>query len=355
VSAGDLTLRGIGKRFGARGALVDVDLDVRAGATLVLLGTSGAGKTTLLRIIAGLETEHEGTVSLGERLLSGPGVRVPPEKRQVGMVFQALELWPHMTVAQHVSFALGCRPRRRKDLPDDTVRSLLAQVGLPDAFRKRLPGTLSGGEQQRVAIARTLAAAPEVILYDEPLANLDPDRRRALRALIRRLSRERGTTLVYVTHDPEEALELGDEIAVLAAGRLVERAAPQALYAQPRTLEGARALGPVTSLRASLRDGQWHTALGVVRTADAERGAEAAGWPATLALLRPEDIAPADGDGASVVVEDVVARTRDWTFRARLGDEVLVGCSADALEIGAHVDVTQVGPAALVPADQEDA
>ena len=236
-------------RVHARRAVLDhVDLDVEAGTSLVLLGSSGAGKTTLLRIIAGLEQADAGRVVLGERVLSDPAICVAPEARRIGMVFQALELWPQMTVAEHLAFGLPGRPRGRAARRHPQVLALAEQVGLPAEILRRRPATLSGGEQQRAAIARTLAAQPDVVLYDEPLANLDPDRRSALRALIRRLAREHATTLVYVTHDPEEALEIGDEIAVMAAGRLVERGAPHDIYSRPRSLAGARALGPVTVL-----------------------------------------------------------------------------------------------------------
>ncbi len=351
MSGGDLALSGIGKVFDEHAALRDVNLEVPAGGSLVLLGSSGAGKTTLLRIIAGLDTADEGTVTLGGRVLSDPAVRVAPEHRRVGMVFQALELWPHMTVAEHLAFGLEGRPRGKKALTNETVRLLAEQVGIAPNLLPRRPDTLSGGEQQRVAIARTLAADPQVILYDEPLANLDPDRRRALRALIRRIARERSTTLVYVTHDPEEALELGDEIAVMADGRVVERGRPQTLYRSPTTLAGARALGPVTALKARVEGGRLHTALGALESS----GADPLDAGATcLALLRPDDVGPGEG-GVEAVIEDVIPRARDWSFRADLAGEAVLGCSDEPLEAGARVALTAQGAASAVPAERSEA
>jgi iron(III) transport system ATP-binding protein len=353
MSAAELVCRGIGMRHrrarADRPVLADVDVRVAAGTSLVLLGSSGAGKTTLLRVIAGLEEADTGEVLLGGEILSDPRVRVPPEHRRIGMVFQALELWPHMSVAEHLAFGLPGRPRGRRAASSAAVRELADQVGLPVSLLGRRPDTLSGGEQQRVAIARTIGAEPDVILYDEPLANLDPDRRRALRALIRRLARERGTTLVYVTHDPDEAVEIGAEIAVMDGGRILERGAPQALYRSPRTLAGARALGPVTALRSTVRDGVIQTALGSLQSTDAERLGAVSSGTACLALLRPEDVRPATAGGATVTIEDVVPRARDWAFRAALDGEEVLGRSDERLELGARIRVAACAPAALVP------
>jgi iron(III) transport system ATP-binding protein len=353
MNAADLVLEGIERHFGAHVALDGLDLEVPAGSSVVLLGTSGAGKTTLLRIVAGLDAADAGRVLIGPRVLSDPDVRVPPEDRRVGMVFQALELWPHMSVAEHLAFGLPGRPRRRAALRHPDVGALAAQVGLDERLLARRPETLSGGEQQRVAIARALAVQPEVLLYDEPLANLDPDRRRALRGLIRALARERRTTLVYVTHDPDEALEIGDQVAVMEAGRIVEQAAPQTLYRSPRTLAGARALGPVTALRGVVEGGALRTALGALAV-DPERLAAAAGWRGCLAVLRPEDV-ETSAEGTAARVEDVVVRGRDWAFRATVDGETVLGRSERPLAAGATVPLAAVAAAALVPAPPEEA
>jgi len=343
MSARDLVCRGLVRTHRRRIVLAGVDLDVAAGSTLVLLGSSGAGKTTLLRIVAGLDRAKAGTVSLGGTLLSDPAILIPPEGRKIGMVFQALELWPQMTVAEHIAFGLHGRPRGRRARRNKTVRALAEQVGLDEALLRRRPATLSGGEQQRAAIARTLAATPDVVLYDEPLANLDPDRRRSLRALIRRLAREHGTTVVYVTHDPEEALEIGDEIAVMDRGQIIERGAPEDVYARPHTLAGARALGPVTLLSGTCRAGRVVTAMGEVAATNL-RAADGA----CRVLWRPEGLRVTSQGGTAMVVDDVVARGRDWAFRASLDGAVIHGRAPDRVEVGATVQVTAGEPVAVL-------
>jgi len=344
VSGADLTCEQILRVHGRRAVLDHIDMEVEAGTSLVLLGSSGAGKTTLLRILAGLEAADGGRVRLGDRLLSDPAILVPPESRRIGMVFQALELWPQMTVAEHLAFGLPGRPRGGAARRHPAVRALAEQVGLPTEILRRRPATLSGGEQQRTAIARTLAAQPDVVLYDEPLANLDPDRRRALRALIRRLAREHGTTLVYVTHDPEEALEIGDEIAVMAAGRIVERGAPHDIYNRPRSLEGARALGPVTVLEGRSDGQRVRTALGehAVTGVQATPGACRVVW-------RPEAVRIVGDGGLTVTVDDVVARGPDWAFTASVDGAVLHGRSSQPPEVATHVHVAADAPAAVLP------
>ncbi len=342
-----LLCRDLTRVHGRRAVLDHVDLDVEAGRSLVLLGSSGAGKTTLLRIVAGLEIADAGSVQLGERVLSEPAVLVPPEERGIGMVFQALELWPQMTVAEHLAFGLPGRPRGWAARRNPQVLDLAEQVGLPFELLKRRPATLSGGEQQRTAIARTLAAKPQVVLYDEPLANLDPDRRRALRALIRRLAREQGTTLVYVTHDPEEALEIGDEIAVMADGRVVEQGTPQAVYQSPRSLLGAQALGPVSVLPGTSTGGAVRTLLG---EHSAPEGAPESG--ACRVLWRPEAIHPVAEGGLAAVVDDVAARGPDWAFSAKVEGAVLHGRSTERLEPGAAVQLAAEAPAAVLRAEQ---
>jgi iron(III) transport system ATP-binding protein len=346
-----LACRDVRKSFRpGRPVLDGVDLEVPAGTALVLLGTSGAGKTTLLRILAGLEEADAGTVLLGDEVLSDPRVRVPPERRRVGVVFQALELWPQLTVAEHVAFGLPGRPRGRRAARHEQVRALARDVGLDPELLRRRPDTLSGGEQQRVAIARTLAARPEVILYDEPLANLDPARRRSLRALIRRLGRERGTTLVYVTHDPEDALEIGDQVAVLAGAHVVERGAPAEVYAHPTTLAGARALGPIADLPAQARGGRVRTVLGTHAATVPDGPCRVLWRPEGLVALAPgEDV---EGS-AAVEVDEVVARGPDWSFTGRVEGVALQGRSPRPVTAGETLRVRVDAPAAVVPAAGE--
>ena len=203
-----------------RKTLDDVSLHVPAGETLSLLGSSGSGKTTLLRVIAGFIAPELGTVRIGELLASDGGrVVLPPEERGIGMVFQDLALWPHLTVRGNLAFALDGKkvpgPER-----DRRIAAMLERVGLTGKERRH-PGELSGGERQRVAIARTLVADPRAVLLDEPLSNLDVGLKQELIALFRELLRERNTTAVYVTHDPREAQTLAARTAILDGGRIV--------------------------------------------------------------------------------------------------------------------------------------
>ncbi len=327
-------------------ALEGIDLEVASGTCLVVLGGSGAGKTTLLRAIAGLERPTRGTITLGDRVLSSqrapghPGLFLAPEERGVGVVFQALELWPQMTVAEHIAFGLPGRTRGRAALANPQVEELAEQVGLPLSLLARRPGTLSGGEQQRVAIARTLAANPAVILYDEPLANLDPELRESLRSLIRRLAREHGTTLVYVTHDPQEALELGQSVAIFRAGTVVEVGIPQDVYAHPRTLLGARALGPVSVVAGHVQADHVETPLGTYPTST--------GAGPCSVLWRPESIRIVTAGGVAAEVIDVTPQGCRWRFSARVGGATVQGESDAPLAIGSSVSLAAATPAAVL-------
>jgi iron(III) transport system ATP-binding protein len=215
-----------------RKVLADVSLHVPAGETLCVLGSSGSGKTTLLRVVAGFAAPQLGAVRVGEALASERGrVVVPPEERGIAMVFQDLALWPHLTVHGNLAFGLDGRkvPRTERD---DLIAAILSRVGLTGKERRH-PGELSGGERQRVAIARALVRAPRAVLLDEPLSNLDVGLKQELLALFRELLRERGTTALYVTHDPREAQALAPRAAVLDAGRIVHVGALDDLRGRP--------------------------------------------------------------------------------------------------------------------------
>ena len=234
-------LVGAGKRYGQVRALDSVDLEVQAGRFLVLLGPSGSGKTTLVRALAGIERLDEGEMYIGERLVSDPRRHVPPERRDLAMVFQDYALWPHLTAAGNVGYAL-----RRRKLPAEQSRTLvleaLERVGLV-GLAERYPHELSGGQQQRVALARAIVAQPGLLLFDEPLSNLDTDLRERLRVEIATLTRQCGATAVYITHDQAEAFALADVIGVLDQGRLVQLADPETVYQRPATPFVARITG----------------------------------------------------------------------------------------------------------------
>ena len=215
-----IRLDGVTVLRGGRSVLSEVSLHVGAGETLPVLGSSGSGKTTLLRVVAGLVAPDHGTVRVGEVLVSEAGrIVVPPEEREVAMVFQDLALWPHLTVHGNLAFGLDRRRRARRER-DARIAAMLARVALTGQERRH-PAELSGGERQRVAIARALVGDPRAVLFDEPLSNLDVALKKELLALFRELLVERGTTALYVTHDPREAQELASRAAVLDGGRLV--------------------------------------------------------------------------------------------------------------------------------------
>ncbi|WP_318365297.1 ABC transporter ATP-binding protein [Enterobacter sp.] len=213
-----IRLQGISYAFGSHTVLDDIDLTIDAGSVVALLGPSGCGKSTLLRLLAGLTQPAKGEIHFGERLVAKPDWSLPPEARDIGMVFQDYALWPHMTVAQNVAFPLKMRnvPRAERDA---RVAKALARVGL-EAFADRKPSGLSGGQQQRVALARAIVGEPRVLLFDEPLSNLDSELRESLCTEMARLLRQLGTTAVYVTHDRREAEILADRIVHLSAGSI---------------------------------------------------------------------------------------------------------------------------------------
>jgi iron(III) transport system ATP-binding protein len=336
-----LSLTGVTVRLGGREVLSRLDLDVPAGRSTVLVGRSGSGKSTCLRAIAGLVDPDAGRIEVGGRTVADPRSLVPCEERGVGMVFQTLELFPHMTVAENVAFGLPGRARGRAAEAHPRVREVSAAVGIEGLLSRR-PPTLSGGERQRAAIARAIAPSPSALLYDEPLGNLDPDRRAEVRLLVRALRQTRPTTVLYVTHDAEEALEMGDEVAVLEGGRIVDRGPPDRVYRRPSCVASARALGPATLLRARRvsRDGSERlvTALGELAPAPE------APPDADVLCLRPEEVRPGP-EGAKAVVIDCVPRGEDWGFTARLAaDDVKVqGRSSVRLAVGDAVSLRVVG------------
>lgn len=224
-----------------RPAIDRISLDVAGGEVLALIGGSGSGKSTLLRCIAGLETPREGSITLGDRELTAPRRHVPPEQRRIGMVAQSGDLFPHLTVLKNTAFGLHhlARGQRR-----ERALEALAMVGL-DRLADRYPAELSGGEAQRVALARSIAVEPELILLDEPFSNLDAALRDQLRSQTLEVLRERSITTVFVTHHGDDALAAGDRIAVLRDGRLVQCAPPRELWQRPADREVAALFGGV--------------------------------------------------------------------------------------------------------------
>jgi iron(III) transport system ATP-binding protein len=251
--ADPITIENLGKTYpGGNEALRDVSLAVDPGTFLVLLGPSGSGKTTLLRSLAGIERITSGRITIGSRTVADGKIHVPPDQRDLSMVFQDYALWPHLPARDNVAFAL-----RRRHLPRAECRTraqeMLGRVGL-GALADRYPNELSGGEQQRVALARALIADTGLILCDEPLSNLDADLRERMRVEISALVREAAATTVYITHDQAEAFALADQVGVLEHGRLVQAGTPEEIYTRPATPFVARFTGLAGELRVRVRD-----------------------------------------------------------------------------------------------------
>ncbi|MEX0645646.1 MAG: ABC transporter ATP-binding protein [Parvularculaceae bacterium] len=294
-----LILENIRHRFGAVEALAGASLDVSAGEIVCLFGPSGCGKTTLLRLIAGLEPLQSGRIDLDGQTLSDA---VPPEKRPIGFVFQDFVLFPHLTAAENVAFGLSGGPRR--DLLEQ-ARKELKSVGLEDVAA-RFPHELSGGQQQRVALARALVRRPRAMLLDEPFASIDAVLRRRLREGMRAMLKEYGAATLFVTHDPDEAVALGDRIAIMKEGHIVETATPLALFSSPLTPEGAAVFTGAQRLEGRSENGIVRTAFGAFRGANRVHGpVSVIALPGALGLV-------ADAGGPASIVSSRFTGPR-WT------------------------------------------
>jgi iron(III) transport system ATP-binding protein len=247
-----VALRGLTKRFGSQTVLDNVSLEVEGGKLVCLLGPSGCGKTTALRLVAGFMEPTAGEIALGDRVVSSPARTLPPEQRNVSMVFQSYALWPHMTVAQNVAYGLELRRLAKADIAKK-VETILATTRLAP-LAKRYPAELSGGQQQRVSLARALIVEPDTLLLDEPLSNLDANLREEMRFEVRRLHDAYRYTTIYVTHDQSEAMTTADLIAVMNSGRIEQLGTPQEVYDAPRSEFVASFLGGSNIIRGRVLD-----------------------------------------------------------------------------------------------------
>ena len=274
-----LRCRGLVKHFAHQPVVRGVSLVVPPGDILVLVGPSGCGKTTTLRLIAGFERLDSGLIEIDGRIVADDEHHLPPERRRVGMVFQDYALFPHLTVGQNVGFALG------KSQPDrDRISKLLTFVGLPGQEQK-MPHELSGGEQQRVSLARALSTQPAVLLLDEPFSNLDAALRAGMRSEVRSLLKSSGTTAVFVTHDQEEALLLGDHVGVMCDGQLEQIGTPEDIFHRPQTRFVAEFLGQTRFMPGRVADDGVSSVLGhLPARASAPVGSE------VEIALRPDDV-----------------------------------------------------------------
>ncbi len=273
-----LECRDLAKGYGATTVLRGVSITAKPGDILALLGPSGCGKTTTLRLIAGFESPDAGSIYIGGRLVAGESARIPAEERRVGMVFQEYALFPHLSVEDNVAFGLSGN-RREKSA---RAAHMLALVGLGD-FGTRMPHELSGGQQQRVALARALAPQPEILLLDEPFSNLDAALRAQVRAEVRAILKQSGTTGVLVTHDQHEALSFADVVAVMMRGRVAQMDDPQTLYQRPVSREIAAFVGEANFIAGEAEGDAVKCALGRLKLDEPQSGV-------VDVLIRPEAV-----------------------------------------------------------------
>jgi iron(III) transport system ATP-binding protein len=295
-------LKGLTKRYGSVAVVDNVSQHIEHGSLVCLLGPSGCGKTTTLRLIAGFVEPSAGEIYVGSKLLSSAARTVPPERRNMSMIFQSYALWPHMTVAENVGYGLKLRKLDRGVIAQK-VKAMLTTTKL-DVLADRYPGELSGGQQQRVALARALIVEPETLLLDEPLSNLDANLREEMRFEVRRLHDQYRYTTVYVTHDQSEAMTAADVIAVMNAGRIEQVGSPQDIYDRPRSEFVARFIGSSNVLKGGSRDSSHIAFAGTTLRVN---GATLPARGEMAISIRPHDIAIAASRPA--VSENIVAAT----------------------------------------------
>ncbi|MFO0601293.1 MAG: ABC transporter ATP-binding protein [Myxococcaceae bacterium] len=343
-----VSLQEVHKAYGATKVVKGVSLELDSGGFLALLGPSGCGKTTTLRMIAGLESLDAGRISIGGQLVDGDGTRLPPEKRELGMVFQSYAVWPHRSVKDNVGYPLVLRRLGSAEI-DRRVKEALDWVRL-GSLADRMPSQLSGGQLQRVAIARALVAQPKVLLLDEPLSNLDMALREELRGEIAALRARLGTTMIFVTHDQHEALALADRVAVMNKGVIEQLDKPEVVYGEPKTAFVAGFVGGANILEGVV-EGKLFQPLSLssseervgVRSnqpnASFELPVERAPGPATLAV-RPEAVEVGAATGPSLTVVARLFLGSSVEYRLALGEQILRAVSTRAeFSVGAQVCV----------------
>lgn len=338
-----LSFENIRHSYGSNQILKDISLTAKKGEIVCLLGMSGSGKTTLLRLAAGLEALQHGTVHLGDSVLADAHMSSPPEQRPIGMVFQDSALFPHMSVGKNIGFGLH---GMESDAAERIISAQLLNVGL-EGYEERFPHTLSGGEMQRVALARALAPAPEVMLLDEPFASVDVTRRRQLREDARYALKHSGAVTLIVTHDPEEAMEIGDKIAVIEHGTLAQFGNPEDLFHRPESALVAGMFGDAMIFEARFARGQADFVFGALPLSGTQHGTSKDSMGKVI--LRPEAISlrPAgSGESSPFVIEDlrfvghhwlanVVLRARPNVARLRVR---LTDASRFNLGMAVHID-----------------
>jgi iron(III) transport system ATP-binding protein len=319
-------LRGLTKRYGDLAVVDDVSLTIEHGHLVCLLGPSGCGKTTTLRLIAGFVEPSAGEIRVGDKVISTSASTVPPERRNMSMIFQSYALWPHMTVAENIIYGLKLRKMDR-DTIGKKLDSILTTTKLAP-LAQRYPGELSGGQQQRVALARALIVEPETLLLDEPLSNLDANLREEMRFEVRRLHDAYRYTTVYVTHDQSEAMTTADLIAVMNAGKIEQAGSPEEIYDRPRSEFVARFIGASNVIRGKGLEGSRVEFAGMpVRCS----GAKINPGVSIPVSIRPHDVAISEArrEGENTVPATVVRQvflggSRDYMVEAKDGTQLRV-------------------------------
>lgn len=322
-------------------AIDQVNLQLHQGELLALLGPSGCGKTTLLRTIAGFETPEKGWIELAQHPVCGQGATIPPERRDVGIVFQDYALFPHLCVIDNVSFGLKNLSRHRR-LANNQIQTLAKEairlVGLT-GFEQRYPHELSGGQQQRVALARALAPRPSLVLLDEPFSNLDVQVRLYLRQEVRSILKGVGASGIFVTHDQQEALAIADRVAVMRAGRIEQLGSPEEIYGQPASQFIADFVTQANFIQAHRSAEGWQTALGLVDTSVVQPTDALAG----SLMLRQEELhlQPVDTNGTALVICDREFLGREYKYTIVHPTEgALQARTSSRLAVGSSVKIT---------------
>lgn len=310
-----LSLQNIVIQYGNQTVIHDINLQVEHGQIGCLLGPSGCGKTTLLRAIAGFEAVAEGKIALGETIISSPRIHIPPEKRQIGMVFQDYALFPHLTIAKNISFGIRHLSRAEQG---KRIQELLELVNL-SGYEKRYPHELSGGQQQRIALIRALAPKPQLMLLDEPFGSQDVELREMLAREVRDILKQEQTTAILVTHDQHEAFAMADEIGVLKAGRLQQWASPYQLYHRPSNAFVAEFIGQGVLIAGQVLDNYTvQTALGIV---SGELPEGATPQSQLQVLIRPDDIRLVAKAERKATIAARVFRGAEYLYSLQLPDQ----------------------------------
>ena len=321
-----LECTGVSKSFDDVAALDEFSIQLPQGRILALLGPSGCGKTTALRLIAGFDDPDSGSITVASSPVYDESVSVPPDKRRVGMVFQEGALFPHLTVEQNIAYGLS-----REDNRSERVAEVVQLTGL-EGLTQRMPYELSGGQQQRVALARALAPRPELLLLDEPFSNLDPGLREQVRRDVMSILRDSGMTAVFVTHDQEEAMYVGDTIAVMNRGRIEQQGTPEEIFHRPRSKFVAEFIGMVDFVPAQWEDNTFSTAIGATQ------------WPSLPtfdgvleAMVRPDCVECHPSEEGNGVIVEREFRGAFYLYRVALNAGSTVRC------LLSHTDEYQEG------------